>query len=123
MPFDTLARPEELFPRTDPRMEKFIIEGGAPLAGTVVPAGNKNAALPVLAASLLTREEVVLRNIPRIRDVEAMLELLRRLDVHTEWRDENVVAIRAGKYDVAHIGREVIEETGAQRSNADPCSR
>ncbi len=76
-------------------MEKFIIEGGAPLAGTVVPAGNKNAALPVLAASLLTREEVVLRNIPRIRDVEAMLELLRRLDVQAEWRDENVIALRA----------------------------
>jgi hypothetical protein len=38
MAFDTLARPVELFPRTDPRMEKFIIEGGAPLAGTVVPA-------------------------------------------------------------------------------------
>ena len=58
-------------------MEKFIIEGGTPLAGTVTPAGNKNAALPALAASLLTREEVVLRNIPRIPDVEAMLELLR----------------------------------------------
>ncbi len=58
-------------------MEKFIIEGGTPLSGTVVPAGNKNAALPVLAATLLTEEEVVLRNIPRIRDVEAMLELLR----------------------------------------------
>ena len=38
-------------------MEKFIIEGGTPLAGTIVPAGNKNAALPALAASLLTREE------------------------------------------------------------------
>jgi UDP-N-acetylglucosamine 1-carboxyvinyltransferase len=76
-------------------MEKFIIEGGAPLAGTVVPAGNKNAALPALAASLLTSEEVVLRNIPRISDVEAMLELLRLLDVKVEWRDENVVALRA----------------------------
>ena len=77
-------------------MEKFIIEGGTPLAGTIVPAGTKNAALPALAASLLTREEVVLRNIPRIRDVEAMLELLRRLDVKVEWRDENVVALKAG---------------------------
>ena len=73
MAFDTLARPlASPFPRTDPRMQKFIIEGGAPLSGTIAPAGNKNAALPVLAASLLTREEVVLRNIPHIRDVEAM---------------------------------------------------
>ena len=60
-------------------MEKFIIEGGAPLSGTLVPAGNKNAALPALAATLLTAEEVVLRNVPRIRDVEAMVELLVQL--------------------------------------------
>ena len=59
-------------------MEKFVIEGGVPLSGTVTPAGNKNGALPILAAALLTDEEVVLRNVPRIRDVEAMLELLAR---------------------------------------------
>ena len=59
-------------------MEKFIIEGGTPLSGTIVPAGNKNAALPALAATLLTSEEVVLRNTPRIRDVQAMVELLVR---------------------------------------------
>ena len=76
-------------------MEKFIIEGGSPLSGTIAPAGNKNAALPALAASLLTTQEVVLRNIPRIRDVEAMTELLSRLGASVEWRDENVVAVRA----------------------------
>jgi UDP-N-acetylglucosamine 1-carboxyvinyltransferase len=120
MAFDTLARPEELFPRTDPRMEKFIIEGGAPLAGTVVPAGNKNAALPLLAASLLTREEVVLRNIPRIRDVEAMLELLRRLDVETEWRDENVVAIRADGVSHTDVDRKWAERIRASFLLAGP---
>ena len=56
-------------------MEKFVIHGGRPLSGEVVPAGNKNAALPILAASLLTEEDVVIRNVPRIRDVEAMLEM------------------------------------------------
>ena len=76
-------------------MEKFIIEGGTPLSGTVVPAGNKNAALPALAAALLTDQEVVLRNVPRIRDVEAMIELLVRLGVKAEWREENVVALQA----------------------------
>src|SRR5829696_355624 len=76
-------------------MDKFVIEGGFPLSGTIVPAGNKNAALPTLAACLLTDEEVVLRNIPRIRDVDAMLELLRGLGVQTEWREENVVCLRA----------------------------
>jgi UDP-N-acetylglucosamine 1-carboxyvinyltransferase len=76
-------------------MEKFVIEGGNPLSGTIVPSGNKNAALPALAACLLTEEEVVLRNIPRIRDVEAMLELLTGLGVRCEWRDDNVVALCA----------------------------
>jgi UDP-N-acetylglucosamine 1-carboxyvinyltransferase len=93
MAFDTLASPYDPGTRTDPRMEKFIIEGGTPLSGTVVPAGNKNAALPALAATLLTREEVVLRNVPRIRDVEAMIELVVRLGAKAEWRDDNVVAV------------------------------
>ena len=93
MAFDTLGRRLDPGTRTDPRMEKFIIEGGAPLSGTLVPAGNKNAALPALAATLLTAEEVVLRNVPRIRDVEAMIELLVHLGAQAEWRDENVIAI------------------------------
>src|SRR5687767_5706159 len=77
MPGTMCRRVSSSTPERVKRMEKFIIEGGTPLAGTVVPAGNKNAALPALAACLLTSEEVVLRNIPRISDVEAMLELLR----------------------------------------------
>src|SRR5436305_2024507 len=60
-------------------MEKFVIEGGTPLSGTIVPAGNKNGALPILAACLLTEDEVILRNVPRIRDVEAMALLLEGL--------------------------------------------
>ena len=67
----TLAQPRGPSPST--LMEKLLIEGGVPLSGTIVPAGNKNAALPLLACSLLTDEEVVLHNVPRIRDVEAML--------------------------------------------------
>ena len=50
-------------------MEKFVIEGGIPLRGNVTPSGNKNAALPILAACLLTDEPVVLHNVPHIRDV------------------------------------------------------
>jgi UDP-N-acetylglucosamine 1-carboxyvinyltransferase len=101
-------------------MEKFIIEGGTPLAGTIVPAGNKNAALPALAASLLTREEVVLRNIPRIRDVEAMLELLRRLDVKVEWRDENVVALKADELSHSDVDRDWAERIRASFLLAGP---
>jgi UDP-N-acetylglucosamine 1-carboxyvinyltransferase len=96
MAFGTLPRPLEDPPiRSDPRMEKFIIEGGAPLSGVVVPAGNKNAALPAIAACMLTDQEVVLRNIPRISDVAAMLELISRLGASVDWRDENTVAVRA----------------------------
>src|SRR5213592_277402 len=72
-------------------VEKFVIEGGVPLSGTITPAGNKNGALPILAASVLTAEEVVVRNVPRIRDVEAMLRVLRGIGVTVEWRDDNEV--------------------------------
>ena len=74
-------------------MEKFVINGGVPLAGTIVPAGNKNGALPILAACLLTEEEVVLSNVPRITDVEAMMELLETLGARVEWRGPGVVAV------------------------------
>jgi UDP-N-acetylglucosamine 1-carboxyvinyltransferase len=76
-------------------MEKFVIDGGVPLSGTVVPAGNKNAALPCLAASALTADQVVVRNVPRIRDVQAMLDLLEHLGATVEWRGEHEVAICA----------------------------
>jgi UDP-N-acetylglucosamine 1-carboxyvinyltransferase len=101
-------------------MEKFIIEGGTPLAGTVAPAGNKNAALPALAACLLTSEEVVLRNIPRISDVEAMLELLRLLDVKVDWRDENVVALQADELSHSDVDRTWAERIRASFLLAGP---
>jgi UDP-N-acetylglucosamine 1-carboxyvinyltransferase len=76
-------------------MEKFVIEGGVPLSGTVQPAGNKNAALPLLACALLTPEPVVLHNVPRIRDTEALLELLEDLGVSVTRHGENSVELRA----------------------------
>ncbi len=62
-------------------MEKFVIEGCRPLSGEITPAGNKNAALPLLAAVLLTEEEVTLHNVPRIGDVGTMVQLLQELGV------------------------------------------
>ena len=56
--------------------ESFVIEGGRPLSGRVRAAGNKNGVLPILAACLLTDEPVDVTNVPRIRDVDTMLELL-----------------------------------------------
>lgn len=62
-------------------MEYFVVEGGYPLKGTFVPAGNKNAALPILAACLLTDQEITLYNVPDIRDVETMLAIMASLGV------------------------------------------
>lgn len=72
---------------------RFVVDGGAPLGGTVRPAGNKNAALPILAATLLARGSVTLDNIPRIRDVETMLALLADLGAEVTWDGANSVAI------------------------------
>src|SRR6266480_6911919 len=76
-------------------MEKFVIQGGAPLSGEIVAAGNKNAALPGIAACLLTEEEVVLSNVPRIRDTEAQVALLERLGVKVQWSGENEIRLQA----------------------------
>src|SRR5437762_2536138 len=97
-------------PWARPHMEKFVIDGGVPLRGTVTPAGNKNGALPILAASVLTTDEVVVRNVPRIRDVDAMLRVLRGLGASAEWRDDNEIVIRAAGVDrEAHVDREHAE--------------
>ncbi|MGX6448542.1 UDP-N-acetylglucosamine 1-carboxyvinyltransferase [Patulibacter sp. S7RM1-6] len=77
-------------------MEKFVIDGGRPLSGTVRPAGNKNGALPILAACVLTSEDVVVRNVPRIRDVASMINLLEGLGVRVEWLDDHAVRLNAG---------------------------
>jgi UDP-N-acetylglucosamine 1-carboxyvinyltransferase len=65
-------------------VEKFIITGGVPLRGEIQPAGNKNAALPILAAALLTEQPVVLHNLPDIRDVRDMRQLIASLGVEME---------------------------------------
>jgi len=77
-------------------MEKFVIDGGIALSGTIVPAGNKNGALPILAASILTEDEVVVRNVPRIKDTTSMLTLLEALGVRISWLNEHDVALCAG---------------------------
>jgi UDP-N-acetylglucosamine 1-carboxyvinyltransferase len=76
-------------------MEKFVIQGGAPLSGELTVAGNKNAALPILAACLLTEEELLLYRVPRIRDTEAQIALLAQLGVEVEWVDDNSVRLCA----------------------------
>jgi UDP-N-acetylglucosamine 1-carboxyvinyltransferase len=72
---------------------RFHVHGGRPLKGTVRPAGNKNAALPILAATVLADGPVELDNIPRIRDVETMLALLLDLGATAEWTGPNALRV------------------------------
>lgn len=76
-------------------MPKFVVQGGRPLHGTIRPAGNKNAALPIIAATLLTDEDVHLENVPAIRDVRTLLDLLAVLGAEVEWTGDNSVRVRA----------------------------
>ena len=79
----------------DPLAEAFLIEGGRRLEGRVRAAGNKNAALPLLAACVLAREEVRLENVPRIRDVETMMALLDDIGGEAEWTGPNEVRVNS----------------------------
>ncbi len=74
---------------------QFVVEGGHRLAGAVRPAGNKNAALPIAAAALLTDQPVQLRNVPRIRDIETLVELLRTTGAQCDWTGPNALRIHA----------------------------
>src|ERR671930_2029297 len=81
----------------DALMETFVIEGAQPLNGRITAAGNKNGALPILAACLLADEPVTLTNLPRIRDVETMVELLADLGADVDWLGRNDVRVHAGE--------------------------
>jgi UDP-N-acetylglucosamine 1-carboxyvinyltransferase len=87
----------------DALMESFVIEGGTPLGGRVSAAGNKNGALPILAATVLATEPVTLTNVPRIRDVETMVALLADVGADVEWLGPNEIRIdssNARKFDL-----------------------
>jgi UDP-N-acetylglucosamine 1-carboxyvinyltransferase len=79
-------------------MDKIVIQGGAPLAGEVAVSGSKNAALPIMIASLLTAEPVIIRNVPRLRDITTALSLLDHLGVEGRWLDDHTLELCA-----AHI--------------------
>jgi UDP-N-acetylglucosamine 1-carboxyvinyltransferase len=102
------------------RMQKFVIEGGVPLSGTVVPAGNKNGALPILAACLLTDKEVVLHNVPRISDVDAMIGLLASLGAEVTWSAAGELVVNAGGVDHTDVDQELGERIRASFLLAGP---
>jgi len=92
---------------------KFVVNGRQRLRGRIRPAGNKNAALPMIAAALLTDEDVVLENVPDIRDVRTLLELVMALGAEVEWVEANQVRIRARE-----IRRERLDPSAASRIRA-----
>jgi UDP-N-acetylglucosamine 1-carboxyvinyltransferase len=100
--------------------ESFVIEGGRPLSGTVQAAGNKNAALPILAAALLTAEPVTLRNVPRIRDVETMVELIAHVGAEAKWTGPNEVRIEAGEITNTDLDPELCRQIRASFLLAGP---
>jgi len=100
-------------------MEKFVIEGGHPLTGDVMPAGNKNAALPLLAAVFLTEGEVTLRNVPRIGDVGTMLQLLRDMGV-TVQEEGTTVRLCAKDAALAHMRSDLFQQIRGSMLLAGP---
>ncbi|MFL5920508.1 MAG: UDP-N-acetylglucosamine 1-carboxyvinyltransferase [Gaiellaceae bacterium] len=105
---------------TDVLSESFVIEGGQPLGGRIRAAGNKNAALPILAACLLTGEPVVLHNVPRIRDVETMMALIAGLGADTEWIGENEVRVHAADVSSHELDAELARRIRASFLLAGP---
>lgn len=90
-------------------MEVFEIEGGKPLSGRIPVSGLKNAATPIIAATLLTRETCTLHNIPRIEDVFRMLEIIESMGAEVKWQGEHTVSITAHNLDVTKIDQEKVK--------------
>ncbi|MEN6408584.1 MAG: UDP-N-acetylglucosamine 1-carboxyvinyltransferase [Anaerolineaceae bacterium] len=101
-------------------MEQFIIQGGKPLHGDFIPSGNKNAALPLLAACLLTEEPVVLHNVPEIRDVQTMRALLESLGVDIQTIAPNTWRVHARQVRPADLDPDLCRKIRASILLAGP---
>ncbi|MAT44440.1 MAG: UDP-N-acetylglucosamine 1-carboxyvinyltransferase [Anaerolineaceae bacterium] len=101
-------------------MEKFIIEGGIPLKGDFTPSGNKNAALPLLAACILTDEPITLKNMPNILDVLAMKKLMESLGVQINVQENNTWHIHAKNVSFSDLDPELCRKIRASILIAGP---
>ena len=99
---------------------QYIVEGGHRLSGTIEPSGNKNAALPIIAAALLTEHPVSLENVPRIRDTETLVELIRSVGASAEWRGRNTLSIHAKSVRAADLDPELCARIRASILLAGP---
>ena len=101
-------------------MPKYVVEGGVPLNGRIRPAGNKNAALPMICATLLSEEPVTLENVPDIRDVRTLLDLMQQLGCAVEWEGEDSVTIEAREIRIAEVDRQMAARIRASILLAGP---
>ncbi len=101
-------------------MDQFVIEGGQPLTGQITPSGNKNAALPLMAACMLTDQPIILHNVPRIRDVRTMLQLLADLGVDISEPDEHTLQLRAANVRKTKLDPDLCREIRASILLAGP---
>ena len=90
-------------------MAKFLVHGGKKLMGEISIGGMKNAATPILAATLLTDEECVIENVPKIADVEKMLEIFKSLGSQIEWRDEHTLAIKNQDLNLTSLDKKLVK--------------
>jgi UDP-N-acetylglucosamine 1-carboxyvinyltransferase len=101
-------------------MQSFVIQGGRPLSGTIRASGNKNGALPILAATVLAGEPVHLSNLPRIRDVEIMVELLADLGADATWVGPNEVLVDSAAISKTELDPDLCREIRASFLLAGP---
>lgn len=101
-------------------VEQLVIEGGVPVSGVVHPEGNKNAALPIIAAALLCEETVRLTNVPRIRDVEYMAQLVESIGAEVRWVGQNELEIRSAEISSTALDQELSETIRASVLVAGP---
>ena len=99
---------------------QYIVEGGHRLSGTIEPSGNKNAALPIIAAALLTEHPVTLNNVPRIRDTETLVELIRSVGAAAEWVSRNTLTVHAKNIRAADLDPELCARIRASILLAGP---
>ncbi len=104
----------------DALKQSFVIEGGCRLSGRVRAAGNKNAALPILAACTMTDQPVTLENVPRISDVDTMLALLRQIGADADWTGPNDVRVHAADIATTELDEDLCRDIRASILLAGP---
>ncbi|HPS28354.1 MAG TPA: UDP-N-acetylglucosamine 1-carboxyvinyltransferase, partial [Candidatus Paceibacterota bacterium] len=93
--------------------EVFVIQGGHSLKGEIEVSGSKNAAIPILAATLLTKEPSIIRNVPLIQDILKLIEILESLGAKVEWLDKSTVKITPEHLSLRRLNQDLVKKIRA----------